>query len=132
MIPVHCTTKGTDRHSKVPVCVLSRFRPVRPCAPLWTVAHQTLSMGFSRREHWSGSPCPLPEDLPSPGIEPISLTSPALAGGFFATSATWESRNKVHLLPNPLVHPYCHTSQGPMKLPSKSSQRYPFLAFIPW
>ena len=29
-------------------------------------------------------------DLPSPGIEPISLTSPALAGGICGTSATWE------------------------------------------
>ena len=27
-------------------------------------------------------------DLPNPGIEPMSLTSPALAGGFFTTSAT--------------------------------------------
>ena len=25
------------------------------------------------------------EDLPNPGIEPMSLTSPALAGGFFTT-----------------------------------------------
>ena len=26
-----------------------------------------------------------------PGIEPASLTSPALAGGFFTTSTTWEA-----------------------------------------
>ena len=26
-----------------------------------------------------------------PGIEPMSLTSPALAGGFFTTSTTWEA-----------------------------------------
>ena len=32
-----------------------------------------------------------PRDLPNPGIEPISLTSPALAGGFFTTTATWEA-----------------------------------------
>ena len=55
---------------------------------LWTVAHQApLSMGFSRQEYWSGLPCPLPGDLPDPGIEPTSLTS-ALAGQFFTTSAT--------------------------------------------
>ena len=30
-------------------------------------------------------------DLPNPGIEPGSLMSPALAGGFFTTSATWEA-----------------------------------------
>ena len=29
-------------------------------------------------------------DLPNPGIKPASLMSPALAGGFFTTSATWE------------------------------------------
>ena len=28
---------------------------------------------------------------PDPGIEPASLMSPALAGGFFTTSATWEA-----------------------------------------
>ena len=28
--------------------------------------------------------------LPDPGIEPRSLMSPALAGGFFTTRATWE------------------------------------------
>ena len=27
----------------------------------------------SRQEYWSGLPCPLPEDLPNPGIEPRSL-----------------------------------------------------------
>jgi len=57
----------------------------------WIVARQApLSIGFSRQEYWSGLPFPLPGDLPNPGIEPRSLTSPALAGGFFTTSATWE------------------------------------------
>ena len=55
----------------------------------WTVAHQTpLSMGFSRQEYWSGVPFPSPGDLSNPGIEPASLVSPALASGFFITSAT--------------------------------------------
>ena len=63
-------------------------------ATAWTVARQApLSMGFSRQESWSGLPCPPPGDLPDPGIEPASLTSPALAGGYFATSATWEAPN---------------------------------------
>ena len=30
-------------------------------------------------------------DLPNPGIKPVSFVSPALAGGFFTTSATWEA-----------------------------------------
>ena len=48
-------------------------------------------MGFSRQEYWSGLPCPSPGDLPHPGIEPESLVTPALADGFFTTSATWEN-----------------------------------------
>ena len=36
-------------------------------------------------------PCPLAGDLLDPGIEPTSLTSPALAGRFFTISATWEA-----------------------------------------
>ena len=48
-------------------------------------------MGFSREEYQSGMPCPSPRDLPDPGIEAGSLTSPALAGMFFTTSAIWEA-----------------------------------------
>ena len=54
----------------------------------WTVALAPLSMGFSRQEYWSGLPCPPPGNLPDPGIERPSLMSPALAGGFFTSSAT--------------------------------------------
>ena len=50
-------------------------------------------MGFSRQEYCSGLPCPPPRDLPDPGIEPMSLTSPALAGRSFTTSSTWEDLN---------------------------------------
>ena len=56
---------------------------------LRTIAHQTpLSMGFSRKEYWSGLPYPPPGDLPNPGIKPTSLMSPALTDGFFTTRAT--------------------------------------------
>ena len=59
---------------------------------LWTVAHQSpQSMGFSRQEYWSGLPFPPPGDLPDSGIEPVSLVSPVLAGGFFTTSTAWET-----------------------------------------
>ena len=44
-----------------------------------------LSMEFSRHEHWSGLPFPTPGDHPDPGIDPVPLASPALAGGFFTT-----------------------------------------------
>ena len=51
-----------------------------------------LSMGFSKQEYWSGLPSPPPEDLPDTGIEPSSLVSPALAGGFFTTSTNWKAQ----------------------------------------
>ena len=58
----------------------------------WTGAHQALlSMGFFKQEYWSRLPFSSPGDLPDPGIEPSSLKSPALAGGFVTTSATWEA-----------------------------------------
>ena len=34
---------------------------------------------------------PSSRGLPDPGIEPAFFTSPALAGEFFTTSATWEA-----------------------------------------
>ena len=59
---------------------------VRLFATPWTVPCQaSLSMGFSRQESWSGLPFPSPGDLPDPGIKPVSLVSPALAGRFLTT-----------------------------------------------
>ena len=60
----------------------------------WTVAHQApLSIGFSRQKCWSELPCPPPGDLPNPGTEPVSFMSPALAGEFFTTNATWKPQS---------------------------------------
>ena len=70
------------------MCVLSCFSHVWLFATLLTVACQA---PLSRQEYWNGLPCPTPGNLPDPGIEPTSLKSPALAGRFFATSATWEA-----------------------------------------
>ena len=73
---------------------LSHFICVWIFVTLWTVIYQApLSMGFSRQEYWSGLPGedpgnPPPGNLPNPGIEPVSLKSPALAGRFFTTSVT--------------------------------------------
>ena len=63
---------------------------LQSCSILCEASQALLSMGFSRQEYWSGLPCSPPGGLPDPGIEPISLKSPALAGEFFSTSATWE------------------------------------------
>ena len=43
--------------------------------------------------YWSELPFPLPGDLLYPGIELVSLTTPALASRFFTTRATWEAPN---------------------------------------
>ena len=70
-------------------CECIRFSCVWLFATQRTRARQApLSMGFSRQEYWSGLPCPPPGDLANPGMEPASLTFPALAGGFLTTSAT--------------------------------------------
>ena len=85
---------GKSGHT-LPACAQS-LHHVQLFALLRTRAHEaTLSVGFSRQEHWSGLLCPPPGHLPHPGIEPIILTSPALAGGFFTTSATWEAQSHI-------------------------------------
>ena len=54
----------------------------------WTVVCQArLSLGFSRQEYWRGLPFPTPGDF----LKPTSPLCPALAGGFFTTSTTWEA-----------------------------------------
>ena len=69
------------------VCVFSLSVVSDPEAS-WTVAYQApLSMEFSRQEYWNRLPLPVSGDLTNPGIEPLSLVFPALAGGFFTTCA---------------------------------------------
>ena len=85
------------------ICLLARLiQSCRLFATLWTIAHWApVSMRFSRQEYWSGLPCPPPGDLPNSGIKPTCLTSVALIGGFFTTSASWEA----HVI-------YCHASKA--------------------
>ena len=74
------------------VCLPSPYSCVWLFVTLWVIARQSpLSMGFSRQEYWSGLPWPPLGALPDSGIKPASPVSPALAGGFFTTSATWET-----------------------------------------
>ena len=77
-------------------CALSHFDHLQLCPTPWTVAHHALlSIGFSRQEHWSGLPCPPPGHLPHPGIEPMSLMSPALASRLFTTCTTGKAPRNV-------------------------------------
>ena len=63
------------------VCVQSLSGVLLFAIP-WTVACQApLFMGFSRQEYWRRLTFPIPRDLPDPEIQPMSLASPALAGG---------------------------------------------------
>ena len=65
------------------MCVLS-LRRVQLFTTPWTVACQVpLSMECSQQAYWNGLPFPTPEDLPNPGIEIVSLLSPALSDGLF-------------------------------------------------
>ena len=64
--------------TRAALCVQS-LSHVRRFATPWTVACQApLSVGFSRRERWSGLPFPPPGDLPDPGTESVTYLSPAL------------------------------------------------------
>ena len=67
---------------KVKVKSLSR---VQLYATLWTVAHQ----------EYCGLPCHPAVDLPDLEIEPVSLSSPPLAGGFFTTSTTEKDKDSL-------------------------------------
>ena len=72
-------------------CMLSRLSRIRLFVTPWTLTCQApLSMGFSRQEYWSGLLWPPSGDLSDSGSEPVSPTSPALAGEFFTSWATWE------------------------------------------
>ena len=72
----------------VPAKLLQLHSTLDPvvCSAPGSSVHGILQAGIL-----SGLPFPSPRYLSSPGIEPKPLVSPALAGGFFATSTTWEA-----------------------------------------
>ena len=60
------------------------------CDPMDYSPQAPLSMEFPRQEYWSGLPYSPPGDLPDPGVEPLTLVSPA---EFFTTRTPWEAPN---------------------------------------
>ena len=60
------------------MCMLNHFRCGQLCELMECSLLGSLCMEFSRQEDWSGLPCPPPEDIPKPGIEPMSPAPPAL------------------------------------------------------
>ena len=81
------------------------------CSPLGSSVHGILQARILR---WVAMPSA--GDLPNPGIEPVSVTSPEMAVKFFTTSATWEAQSHVHPSPTWIY-------------PSKLSSNAFFLAF---
>ena len=84
-------------------------------------SHQApLSKEFSWQEYWGRLSFPTPGDL-NPGIEPVSLASPASAGRLFTTGATWEAQH------------FCHLQTVPVSLGNQSifpSTRFPWQPVI--
>ena len=64
----------------------------------------SMSMEFSPQEYRSGLPCPCLGDLPNPGIESLSLASPALAGRLFITSASKSECSVTSVVSNSWHH----------------------------
>ena len=62
------------------------------CSPPGSSVH-----GILQAEYWSGLPCSPARDLPYPGIDSMSLMSPASAGGFFSTGVSWEGISAVNI-----------------------------------
>ena len=86
--------------------VLSLFSHVQLFVIQGTVACQApLSMGFSRQEYWSALPCPRLGNLPDPGIKPMSLTFPTLAGVFFTTEPPGKPAVCIYCCPNLTLNP---------------------------
>ena len=79
--------------SKVFLYMANHFSCVQLFATSWTVIHQIPLWGIlqARILEWVSTPSP-PGDLSDPGMDLASLTSPALSGGFFTTSTTWEAQ----------------------------------------
>ena len=68
------------------MCCVQLFETPMDYSPPGSSVRDILQAGIL--EWVAGLPCPPLGDLPGPGVEPSSLMSSALAGGFFTTSTT--------------------------------------------
>ena len=84
------------------MCKLSDLSHVWLFATPWTVAHQALlSMGFSRKEYWSGLPFLSSGDLPHPGSNLCLLHCRQILYLWATREAPWVHlplHNKINLL----------------------------------
>ena len=90
------------------------------CSPLGSSVHGILQARVLERVAISFS-----RDLSDPGIKPMSLVSPALAGGYFSTSPTWEALHllELHLFTeDDTVQAERQSMKGLAKVASRSQQ----------
>ena len=85
------------QHCKSTVCARSLGCFLTLCDPMDCSPPGSLGHGIFQARILKWLPLPTPGDLPDPSIEPTSLASPALAGGFFSTSTTWEAQKSTML-----------------------------------
>ena len=96
-------------------CLLSHFSCVQlfancmNCSPTGSSVHENLQARILQQVAM-----PPPGDLPNPGTEMVSLTSPELAGGFFTTSAPCEAQYLFSSVQFSSVTPSCPTLCYPM------------------
>ena len=93
------SSSSSIRNVCVHVCMVSHFNCVRLCDPMecsppGSSAHGVLLV---RILQWIAVPST--REISRLGEQPVSLMSPALAGGFFTTSSTWGAhvQNTYHL-----------------------------------
>ena len=84
-----------------------------PHAPV----HWILQQGY-----WSGLPCPPPGDLPDPGMEPLSLMSPALAGGVYIEATSMSIKGWMNKKPH--THTQWNINQPWKRRKSFQSQKH--------
>ena len=88
----------------VSVRVLSHFSHVLLFSQPLGCSHGQLLCPWDSPGKDTGLPCLPPGDLPDPGFELMSVTSPELAGASFTTSTTWEALKVLvaSVMSNPL------------------------------
>ena len=78
-------------------CMWSWVSHFQLSATQWTAALEAyLSMGILQARIVEWVAMPSSRNLPNPGTALASLTSPALAGRFFTTGATWEAHIRLY------------------------------------
>ena len=92
----------------------------------WVIACQAPpSMGFSKKEYWSGLPFPAPGDLLDPEIKPKPLLSPVLAGAVFTTELPGKPSSTRYQLTIPKIRAGVHHSYAPLQDATKPSKACP-------